>query len=428
VNAENCKSLETFATENELDVTREQVLEWREHFPITKECVYLDHAFVGPLTQEAASAVLRVTEAHARGASKTFEALIGECDRVREDFAEFIGASREEVAMVDTTSRGISTIACGLDWKSGDSVVIPEIEYLSNVYPWLNLEARGVEVRRVPCPEGRVKVEDLMRACDSTTRIVSVSWVQFSNGYRVDISSLGEACRSRGIMLVVDANHALGAFEFDVSSLPIDALATQSFKWLCGPYNAGWLYVRHDLIERIRPFAVGPLSAIPAESFLDHGFALRTDAGRFETGVLNFSGIIGAGASLRYFRKVGMGMIEKRLAGLLEYLAEGLLSRGYHILSSRKNPERSSILIFRHPRPEIVAFQVAKVPIQNNKKGNLNRAKGLDRRGVDPWHGECLNRLAAAGIILSMREGALRISPHFYNTEEEIDRFLEALP
>jgi len=268
-----------------------------------------------------------------------------------------------------------------------------------------------------------------MRACDSTTRIVSVSWVQFSNGYRVDISSLGEACRSRGIMLVVDANHALGAFEFDVSTLPIDALATQSFKWLCGPYNAGWLYVRHEVVEHIRPFAVGPLSAIPAESFLDNGFTLRTDAGRFETGVLNFSGIIGAGASLRYFRKVGMRKIEKRLANLLDYLAEGLLSRGYHVLSSRKKPEeRSSILVFRHPRPETVAFQVAKAPIQNSKERNLTRAKGLDRRGVDPWHAECLNRLAAAGIILSMREGALRISPHFYNTEEEIDKFLQALP
>jgi cysteine desulfurase/selenocysteine lyase len=208
----------------------------------------------------------------------------------------------------------------------------------------------------VGCPNGRVLVDDLINACDSKTRVLSVSSVQFSNGYRVDLSTLGEACRSRNIMLVVDANHTVGAFAFQVKDLPIDAMATQSFKWLCGPYNTGWLYIRKELIESIRPSAVGPLSALPSESFLDTRFCLRTDAGRFETGVLNFAGIIGAGVSLRYFKSIRMDVIENRVIHLTDY------------------------------------------------------------------------RLANEGIVISMREGALRISPHFYNTEEEVDELLAALP
>jgi selenocysteine lyase/cysteine desulfurase len=364
-----------------------------------------------------------------KGASQTFEALIGECDQVRKDFADFIGASPEEVAMMDTTSMAISTIANGLDWNHGDSVVIPQIEYLSNVYPWLNLASKGVEIRRVPCPNGRVLVDDLINACDSKTRVLSVSSVQFSNGYRVDLSTLGEACRSRNIMLVVDANHTVGAFAFQVKDLPIDAMATQSFKWLCGPYNTGWLYIRKELIESIRPSAVGPLSALPSESFLDTRFCLRTDAGRFETGVLNFAGIIGAGASLRYFKSIRMDVIENRVIHLTDYLTEGLLSKGYKVLSARQEPwERSGIVICRHPRPDTIPLHIPDKKSGDLKDGKKARSKGLDRRGDNPWHAACLNRLANEGIVISMREGALRISPHFYNTEEEVDELLAALP
>jgi len=410
-------------------MTDDKVSKWRNHFSITQECVYLDHAFAGPLSNDAAAAVQRATESHAKGASKTFGALIRECDNVRGLFADFIGATREEIAMVNTTSMGISIVANGLTWNPGDSIVIPQIEYLSNAFPWLNLEARGVEVRKVPCPRGRVRVDDLMKAADSSTRVLSVSWVQFSNGYRVDIAALGEACRSRNILFVVDANHAVGALNFSVRRLPIDVLVTQSFKWLCGPYNVGWLFVRRNLIEKIRPTAVGPLSAIPGESFLDQKFRLRTDAQRFETGVPNFSGVIGAGASLKLFASVGMSAIETRLRHLTSYLVEGLLRCGYNVLSARgKWEEQSGITICRHPRPDMADFPFQDIPKTEGRDHQEARSKGLDRRGKDPWHTACLHRLAASGVIVSVREGALRVSPHFYNTEDEIDQFLDALP
>lgn len=407
-------------------ITPHEVATIRAHFPITERCVYLDHAFVGPLSRDAASAVQNATEQHEHGGSLSFANLIGKTDGVRALFADFIGADPSEIAIVNTTSMAISIVANGISWETGDNVVIPENEYLSNVYPWQHLSRRGIELRKVPSHDGRVTVDQLLNACDRRTRIVAVSWVQFSNGYRTDVSALGEACRSRGILLVVDANHAVGALTMDVHELPIDILATQSFKWMLGPFNVAWLYVRHDLIDRLEPFAVGPLSAVPDMSFLNQTLALRSDAGRFETGVPNFTGILGVGASLALLNRVGIQTIEKRILDLSDYLAEGLQSRGYRVLSPRARPEeRSGILVYRHAKPEIA---VPRTRENTALADEQIRSKGLDRRGNDPWHSACLDRLIENGIILSMREGALRASPHFYNTEDEIDRLLEVLP
>ena len=412
-----------------MTLDRASVLQWRDHFPITEECVFLDHAFAGPLSRDSVEAVIRATETHARGASRTFEALIGETDRVRELYAGFIGATREEVAIVNTTSMAISTVASGIRWRPGDSVVIPEIEYLSNVYPWLNLQRYGVEVRKVPANDGRAPVGDLIDACDSGTRVMAISWVQFSNGYRADIEALGEFCRSRDILFVVDGNHAVGILTVDVGCLPIDILATQSFKWMMGPYNVAWLYVRRDLIEAIQPLAAGPLSAKPGDSFLDHRFELWSDARRFETGVPNFAGIIGVGASLELLLQVGMTNVEERVFHLTDYLIDGLSSRGYRVLSPHQSrDERSGIVVFRHPQPEAMELPDPNaLPRSGNGKEGV-RSRGLDREGTDPWHAGLRAHLAAAGIVVSMREGAIRVSPHFYNTEEEIDQLLEALP
>jgi selenocysteine lyase/cysteine desulfurase len=406
-------------------MTLHEIASIRQRFPITERCVYLDHAFVGPLSRDAAEAVKQATEEHERSAALAFEKLIGEAEEVRRLFASFIGADSEEIAMVDTTSMAISIVASGIRWQPGESVVIPENEYLSNVYPWQNLARLGVELRKVPCPGGRVTVDRLIEACDKTTRIVAVSWVQFADGYRTDIAALGEACRSRNILLAVDANHAIGALLVNVHELPIDILATQSFKWLLGPFNVGWLYVRRDLINMIEPFAVGPLSAEPDRSFLHQTLYLRSDAGRFETGVPNLPGILGVGASLRLLTNIGMQAVEKRVIDLSDYLADGLESRGYRVLTVREHPgERSGILIFRHARPEVARRR----PKLNPRDNDVTRSKGLDRRGDDPWHLGLLHELLAEGIVVSMRENALRVSPHFYNTEREIDQLLEALP
>lgn len=393
----------------------------RSQFPIVKISTYLDHAFVGPLTKDAMKAINNATSMQAKGASKTFSDLISSCEQVRQEFADFLGATPSEVAFMDTTSMTLSVIANGLPLKEGDNVVVPEIEYLSNIYPWLNLNAKGIQTIRVKCRDRQFVADDLIRACNQRTKVLALSWVQFSNGYKADVEKIGEFCRSKKIYFVVDGNHAVGAFKINLKNLPIDILATQSFKWLCGPYNVAWLYVRREIIDKIKPCLAGPLSTIPAESFLDRKFKFKKDAGRFETGVFNFPGIIGLGASLRFFKKVGITNIEKRIIHLTDYISEGLQTKGYRVISKRNSiKEKSGIIIFRHLNPE--------KDFKSGKKDNIKRANGLDRRGNDPFHSSILDNLYRQNIIISMREGALRISPHFYNTVEEIDKFLKYLP
>jgi selenocysteine lyase/cysteine desulfurase len=234
-----------------------------------------------------------------------------------------------------------------------------------------------------------------MSACDSTTRVVAVSLVQFSNGFRVDVAALGEACRARGILLVVDGMQAVGALEIDVHDLPIDAMALQSYKWLLGPHGVGWLYIRRGLLDRIEPLAVGTRSVTPRASWLDHRFELADNAARFETGVLNLHGIAGAGASLELLHEVGIRAIETRVLSLADRLADSVAARGCVIVGSREHSrERSSIVTFRHASMDVQA---------------------------------CHKRLADAGVVTSMREGVIRASPHFYNSEDDIDRLLDAL-
>jgi selenocysteine lyase/cysteine desulfurase len=189
---------------------------------------------------------------------------------------------------------------------------------------------------------------------------------------------------------------AIGWLDTDVHRLPIDAMALQSYKWLLGPHGVGWLYIRRSLVEQIEPLAVGSRSMTLRDSFLDHRFELSDTATRFETGVLNLHGIAGVGANLDLLDHIGIAAIEARVLSLTDRLAEGLAARGYEIAGARTNArQRSAIVVFRHPR-------------------------------IEP--STCHRRLVEASVVVSLREGAVRASPHFYNNEDDIDRLLAALP
>lgn len=368
---------------------------WRREFAINDSYVYLDHATLGPMPKASVEAIQASVAAHAVNGSLAFPGFHTMAEAVRGSFSKLIGADRDEIAITSSTAMGINIIANGLSWREGDAVVVPAVDFPANMYPWMHLAAKGVEVRRVPPRDGRITTEDFLAACDSKTRVVAVSLVQFSTGFRVAIEALGEACRSRGILLVVDGMQAIGWANIDVHELPIDVMALQSYKWLLGPFGVGWLYIRHGLIEQVEPLAVGSRSVTPRESFLDHRFELSPTATRYETGVLNLHGIAGVGASLEILTKVGMAVIEAHVLSLADRLAEGLAVRGCDIVSARTNvPERSPIVVFRHPK--------------------LNASV-------------CHRKLIEAGVVVSLREGAIRTSPHFYNTNNDIDRLLDAL-
>jgi len=304
-------------------------------------------------------------------------------EQFRTLFAQMIGAEPEEVAFVQNTTAGISLVAEGFPWQPGDNVVTRADEFPSNQYPWMNLASRGVEVRRV---EVRGEPEDLDRlaaACDQRTRIVTVSWVTFGTGWRHDLDRLAEMAHSRGAFLFVDAIQALGVFPLDLRHTPVDFLAADGHKWLLGPEGAGVFYVRREHLDRLHPLGVGWNSVVHSHDFSHIELKLKDRAERYEGGSPNSAGLLGLAASVEL------------LARLTDLACERLQSLGAVIHSNRRFEEHKS---------GIVSFE-------------------LPGRDPQALRAGCLEQQ----VVLSCRAGRLRISPHAYNDQEDLDRLIEAL-
>lgn len=368
----------------------------RALFPQTAATIYVDNAGCGLLSTRVQSSLQEAIAAMANG-SPGVQSLFGRIGSLKAKLAELIGATPAEIALQRSTSQGLNIVAHGLTWRPGDNVVTADVEFPSNVFPWLNLAERyGVETKLVPAREGRVLAEDLIAACDERTRVLTVSWVQFTNGYRTDLAQLGEFCRGRGIRFCVDAIQGVGALQIDVERCKIDALASGGQKWLLGPLGIGFLYVRKELQAELWPAEVGPGSYVmKPETFLAFDQPLHESAARYESGLPNLLGACGLEASVSLFLEVGPAAVEAQILALTDQLAEGIVGRGYRLLSPRGAAERSGI----------ITFVCDHAP-----------------------SGEIHQRLAAAGVVCSVREGAVRLSPHFYNEAAEMERILAALP
>jgi selenocysteine lyase/cysteine desulfurase len=300
-----------------------------------------------------------------------------------------------DVAFVKNTSEGIGFVAEGLPWKPGDNVVTAAEEYPSNLYPWLNLADRGVEVRRVPSREGRIDLADIRNALDGHTRLVTLSFVEFASGFRNDMDAVGEMCRQKGILFFVDAIQGLGVLPLDVQRTPIDFLSADGHKWLLSPEGAGIFYIRRELVERLRPVSVGWNSVVGAWDFSTIDFRLKPHAGRWENGTWNTAGIAGLGASLELLLETGIEAIASRVKSLTDLLCAEVSRVGLTVHSSRREAEWSGIV-------------------------SLEAKPGTDLSAV-------VHRCRAAGVVLCQRAGRLRISPHAYNTPEEIDQVVRLL-
>ncbi len=367
---------------------------YREEFPITKNHIYFNHAAISPLSIRVTAAINEVSRGFEENGSLLFETLVGRGDEIRSLVARFVGASQQGVAFTRNTTQGVLTVAKGVRFEKGDRIVMPSIEFPANAYPWLSLASSGVEIDLVRPIEGRVTAEMLAGACGERTRLVTVSNVQFSNGYRIDIDELGRFCRERGILLHVDAIQALGMIDVDFERSCIDFLSAGGHKWLLGALGAGIFIIRPDLIEELDIWNPGWTGVVDFWTFLDYDPTYRKDATRFEEGALNFHGIYALGASIERFLEIGMERVEERILGHAERLERGLTEMGFVITSPREGPERSGIICFRHPSRDIESI---------------------------------FEMLSESGVVASLREGAVRLSPHFYNSEEEIDDFLALL-
>ncbi len=366
---------------------------FRSQFPVTASWAFLDHAAVAPLPAPAVAALHDYSQSLAANGIAAVGEWVKRIKHVRALGARLIAAESDDVYFVPNTTHGISIVAEGFPWHAGDNVVLAAEEYPANQYPWMNLASRGVEVRAVPSRGSRISIDDLRDAMNARTRVLTVSAVEFASGFRHDLDVLGELCRSRGIFFFVDAIQGLGVFPIDVTKTPIDALSADGHKWLLGPEGAGIGFLRREWVERLHPFGVGAFSVENPLAFATIDFRLQPHAGRFEGGALNVPGITALGASIDLLLNAGIANIRARVLELTDYLCEQAVRRGWTVFSARAGEERSGIVSLIHPTlpPE-----------------------------------EVVKQCRAAGVIVNARAGRVRVSPHAYNLEAEIDRFLDA--
>ena len=367
----------------------------REQFPITRHYNFLNHAAIAPLSRPAADALRAYADelsesAYLRGT------LFGAVERVRQATARLIHADPSEITFVKNTSEGINYVANGIQWATGDNVVINTMEFPANVYPWLNLEQRGVLVRVVQDEDGRLPFDRLAAAIDRRTRVLAISAVQWANGFRVDLTRLGELCQERGVLLVVDAIQALGVHPIDVRAMNIDFLAADGHKWLCAPEGAGVFYCRQELVEHLHPTVLGYMCMKHTFDSQTRRIDLLPDARRFDSGVYNVAGIGALGASVELLLEIGIEQVQVRIKALTDQLAEELRRRGWRVFSPRTATEWSGIVSFGSERHDPL---MVKRHLRNEFK-----------------------------IIVAHRMGRLRASPHCYNSPEEIAQLVEALP
>ena len=368
----------------------------RAEFPITRRWAFFDHAAVAPLSLRAQQAFADYTQDLVENGDVNERRWLERIEHVRGLFGRLLNADPLDVAFIKNTSEGIGIVAEGFPWKPGDNVVIAAEEYPANQYPWLNLARRGVEVRTVPSRGNRLAIDDVAGAIDGRTRILSLSFVEYASGFRNDLDALGQLCRARGVLFFVDAIQGLGVFPMDVQRTPIDFLAADGHKWLLGPEGAGIFWIRRELVERLDPVGIGWNSVVGARNFSVIDLRLKPHAGRWESGSLNVGGISALGASLELLLEIGIDKIAERVLELTDFLCERLAQKSHlEVFSSRTPDEKSAIVS--------VAFQD---PAQVNEKHRVCRA---------------------AGIVVNRRAGRLRVSPHCYNSEEEIDRLMALL-
>lgn len=368
---------------------------YREQFPITRHFNFQNHAAVAPLSRRAAEAGAGYF-AHASEKAYLEGDFFKRADTVRQLAARLIGANADEIAFIKNTSEGLSFVANGLNWKNGDNVVIANVEFAANVYPWMALQAKGVQMRTVIEDNGRIPIQDLFEAIDARTRVVSISSVQYASGYRTDLATLGEYCKSKGVFLCVDAIQSLGAFPLNVAEMNIDFLSADGHKWLCGPEGLGIFYVSKELHGHLRPSTIGWLSMKNPFKYGRYQFEFEDSAKRYECGSYNLAGIFALGAAIELILDIGVEQIARRLLELTDGLVDGLRRKGYRVISSRERNEASGIVAFISDTNDLI-----------NVRNHLER----EHR-----------------VVIAHRCGRLRASPHFYNTEREIEQLVELLP
>jgi selenocysteine lyase/cysteine desulfurase len=368
----------------------------RSLFPVTQELAYLNHAGVAPISTRVEEAIRRYLEEATRlGASQYAKFYDREIERVRTRAALLLNARADEIAFVKNTTEGLGIVAAGLDWRQGDEILTCDLEYPSNVYPWWSLRGRGVETVMLRGRNGRLPLETVEEALQSPrVRMLTLSSVEFGSGAQNDLEALGRLCGDRGVLFCVDGIQSVGCFPIDVERCGIDFLSADGHKWMLSVEGCGIFFCSKRAQSLVTPRVIGWRSVQNNRDFDNYHMDLQPNAGRFEEGTPNTIGIFGLGAAIDLLLEIGVSAIAERVLALTDRLVEGLHGRGAKLRSPRGPGEASGIVSFVMP---------------------------------DEAPGDTVRRLHASQIFVTERRGGVRASPHFYNSEDEIDQLVAAL-
>lgn len=393
------------------------VREARALFPALEKKIYLDSGAVGLMPAPATKAVKELVELASGVGDPEAKSLYSELVKKRLEaypsLARLIGSSVDEIALVESTSHGLNLAAQSLPLRRGDRVIIPDSEFPQVAIPWVKLaETRGIKVTFFKSRKGRFTAEDIESAMDRRTKVVCLSSVQWSSGFRVELGSIGRLCRSRGVYLVVDAVQQIGAGRFDVRETPVDFLACGGHKWLNAPMGCGFLFIRRRLLRELRPPFYGYRSLSEPRGGWgryyrtptispNRAYRFPAKARSFEIGgTANFPGAVALRHSVDLVNQIGIEAIEEHIQALVERLLAGLQALGIRIVSPLEREQRSGI----------VSFRVYRDP---HRDWDLVR--------------ELSSRKIAVSMRYTSRVGGIRASIHYFNNENDIDRLVSAL-
>lgn len=355
--------------------------------------IYFNHASTGPMSERVKDKLLNLIRDRSGEKIDDYKEFLKTREEAKNILAELINGEASRIAFVDNTSNGINIIAQGLNFKKGDRILLNDIEFPANVYPFLNLKKNGIEIDFAKSHDGIVSAEDIINSVKENTKLISISFVQFLSGYKVNLEKIGKYCKENDIILSVDAIQGLGALRIDVKKCNIDFISCGTQKWLLGLQGLGFIFVSENLQDKLEPKYVGWLSVKNAWNLLDFNLKLRSSAERFQNGTVNTFGVYALNASLGLFKEFGFENIEKRIIDNSFYFINKLTNIGYDPLLKNLTEENLSGI----------------VSIKNDKCN------------------EVFEELEKQNVTAAFREGIIRFSPHFYNTKEEIDIVISKL-
>ncbi|MCH8942357.1 MAG: aminotransferase class V-fold PLP-dependent enzyme [Bacteroidetes bacterium] len=366
----------------------------RDYFPHIKDgVIFFNNASTGPLSIPVIEEMNLYIKENSNSDIDGFRSFLSREKESKIMIAEMINTTTDRIAFVDNTSNGINYLAQGINWEKGDRILLNDLEFPANVYPFLNLKEAGVEVDFVKSKNGIVTADDLIEGIKPGTKLIAVSQVQFLTGYRINLEKLGDECKKRNIILLVDAIQSCGVINPDVKKMNIGFLSAGTQKWMLGLQGLGFIYLSEEVQKNLKQRFVGWKSVVNAWNILDYDLTLREEASRFQNGTISEIGIYAIYASLKLLNEIGFNNIEKTVLDNASYLTDRLLEIGLKpLLAGCRKENRSGIVACK-----------------------IDNAQTL------------YDELLKENIHIAVREGYIRFSPNFYNNREDINKVIAEL-